>query len=114
MALRTPMPSAGATSRTGLRAFVVLLVLALGAAACGGDSGVEDDPEGALRSALEELADYEGIELLVQLSADEATRAQMLREGDLTEEDVELLLTASLLIRASGTTTTRMALRPSC
>jgi hypothetical protein len=102
MALRTPMPSAGATSRTRLRAFVVLLVLALGAAACGGDSGVEDDPEGALRGALEELADYDGIELLVQLSADEATRAQMLREGDLSEEDVELLLTASLLIRATG------------
>jgi hypothetical protein len=103
MALRTPVPSVAATSGTRLRALVVFLALTLAAVACDvGGAGVEDDPEGALRDALEELADYDGIELLVQLSADEATRAQMLREGDLSEEDVELLLTASLLLQASG------------
>jgi hypothetical protein len=100
---RSLLPAAGAISRTRLQLVVIFLVLSLAAVACaGGDAGVEDDPEGALRGALEELADYDGVELLVRFSADDATRAQMLREGDLTDEEVDLLLTANLLIRAAG------------
>jgi hypothetical protein len=83
----------------------LLAVAALALTSVGCDRGgtsVEDDPEQALREALEELADYEGIELLVQLSADDDAQAQALREDGLDEDELELLLTASLLVRATG------------
>jgi hypothetical protein len=52
--------------------YLAVIALALTGVACDrGGTSVEDDPEQALREALEELADYEGIELLVQLSADD-------------------------------------------
>jgi hypothetical protein len=96
MASRTHAP------RTRRWILATLLLFALVATACGGDdAGVEDDPEGALRDALEELADYDGFELLVQLSADEEARAQALREEDFTEEELERLLTASVLVRTT-------------
>jgi hypothetical protein len=83
--------------------YLAVIALALTGVACDrGGTSVEDDPEQALREALEELADYEGIELLVQLSADDTAQAQALREEDLTEEELELLLTASVLVRATG------------
>jgi hypothetical protein len=88
--------------RTRRWVLAILLLFALIATACGGDdAGVEDDPESALRDALEELADYDGFELLFQLSADEEARAQALREDDFTEEELERLLTASVLVRAT-------------
>jgi hypothetical protein len=88
-----------------LLALLTVLLLAATTVACDrvGGTSVEDDPEGALREALEALADYDGIELLLQLSADETARAQALAEGDMTEDELELLLTSSVLVRASGT-----------
>jgi hypothetical protein len=84
-------------------ALVTVLLVALATVACdAGASGAEEDPEAALREAFEALADYDGVELLVQLSADEAARAQLSSDRELTDEDVERLLTASLRVRARG------------
>jgi hypothetical protein len=90
--------------RRRLLALLTVLLLAVTTAACdrAGGTSVEDDPEGALREALEALADYDGVELLLQLSADETARAQALADGDMTEDELELLLTSSVLVRASG------------
>jgi hypothetical protein len=102
MATRTHAPRTR-RPRTRWWFLSTLLLLALVATACGGaDAGVEDDPEDALRDALEELADYDGFELLFQLSADEEARAQALREDDFTEEELERLLTASVLVRTTA------------
>jgi hypothetical protein len=95
------------TTRSPLRRLLALftvLLLAATTVACDrvGGTSVEDDPEGALREALEALADYDGVELLLQLSADETARAQALAEGDMDEDELELLLTSSVLVRASG------------
>jgi hypothetical protein len=84
-------------------AMVTVLLVALATVACDtGGSGAEEDPEGALREAFEALADYDGVELLLQLSADEGAREQLSRDQELTDEDLERLLTASLRVRTRG------------
>lgn len=92
------------SSLSRLLSLIAVLVLALTTVACDGDddAGVEDDPHGSLRDAVERIADYAGVELVLGLSADDAARAQMLAESDLSEDELELLLDASVLIRAAG------------
>jgi hypothetical protein len=96
MATRSPL--------TRLLSMATGLLLVLTTVACdrATDAGVEDDPEGALRSALEELADYAGIELLLRLAADDDARAQALAEDELTEDELDLLLSSNVLVRATG------------
>jgi hypothetical protein len=98
------MPMATRSPLTRLLSLATGLLLVFTTVACdrAGDAGVEDDPEGALRSALEELADYEGLELLLRLAADDDARAQALEEDELTADELELLLSSSVLIRTTG------------
>jgi hypothetical protein len=87
-----------------LRSLLTVLLLVLLASACdaGSSTQVEEDPEQALRAALEGLADDEGHELLVRFSADEEAQAQVRDDRELTQEDRELLFAAGLSIRATA------------
>ncbi len=77
------------------------MALALSAVACGGGSGPDpaDDPNGALRAALERLAEYEGVEMSLRLSSD-AESLVALSEGDLDADTAEQVLGSSLVIRS--------------
>ncbi|MEX0834686.1 MAG: hypothetical protein WD010_01245 [Nitriliruptor sp.] len=77
------------------------LLLASLTACSGGGADVENDPEQALSDAIEALADYDGIELVVAIDGDrEAIIAAS--EGDLDGSEVSLLLDSSIQIRAAG------------
>ena len=84
------------------RFFAVLLAAGLVLGACGGDSGggpdPADDPKGALTSAFENLADYEGSEvtITVDTTAEDLTA---ISEGSLTEEQADMILNSSILVR---------------
>lgn len=68
-------------------------------AACTGSAAdVENDPEEALRDAVEALGDYEGIELVLSASGDAAALA----DDPEDIEAVELLLSSTITVRGSG------------
>jgi hypothetical protein len=91
------------TGRRPARFAVAGVALAVGLAGCGGGGpDVADDPEAALRDAIEELADYDGIELTFGLAADEAARAQAREEEELSAEELDRLLSARVVLRATG------------
>ena len=79
------------SSRLGTLTVALLLVLVT---ACGGNEAeeVEQDPESALRDAVEAVGEWQGIALEVRLDADEAGQRALLTEGDLTQEDLDVLL----------------------
>ena len=67
--------------------------------ACTGSSAeVENDPEGALRDAVEALGDYDGVELVLSASGDAAALADDPEDLDA----VELLLSGTVTMRGSG------------
>jgi hypothetical protein len=75
-------------------------LLAVTLTACGGGGpDVESDPEAAVREAIEALGDYEGIELIASIDADEDALVAS-AEGDLDEDDVRLLLDSEVVVRA--------------
>jgi hypothetical protein len=75
-------------------------LLAVTLTACGGGGpDVESDPEAAVREAIEALGDYEGIELIASIDADEDALVAS-AEGDLGEDDVRLLLGSEVVVRA--------------
>lgn len=67
-------------------------------ACTGTGADVEDDPEGALRDAIEALGDYEGVELVLSASGDAAALA----DDPEDVEAVELLLSSTITVRGSG------------
>jgi hypothetical protein len=85
-------------SRTArLAALLLAVVLALSASACADEStDVEQDPEGALREAVEAVGDWSGIRIVATLDADETARRSLAADGETTEADLDLLLGASL------------------
>jgi hypothetical protein len=102
--------------RPGRRRLLALsLVIALGTLATGCDStteaiqeavtsgpSVEDDPDAALKDAVAAIGEWEGIEAAFRLEADDEARAAALAEGEVTEEEAELLFGSSVILRASG------------
>jgi hypothetical protein len=80
-----------------LLAPLVALLLAVTASACADDGAqVEQDPETALRDAVEAVGDWPGIRLVATLDADDAARASLAADGETTEADLDVLLGASL------------------
>ncbi len=79
------------SSRLGTFTIALLLVLV---AACGGNEAdqVAEDPEGSLREAVEAIGEWQGIALELRLEADEAGQRALLTDGDMTQEDLDLLL----------------------
>jgi hypothetical protein len=79
------------SSRLGTLTVALLLVLVT---ACGGNEAdeVAQDPEAALQDAVEAVGEWQGIALEVRLDADEAGQRALLAEGDLTQEELDLLL----------------------
>jgi hypothetical protein len=79
------------SSRLGALAIALLLVLVT---ACGGNEADEiaEDPEGSLRDAVEAVGEWQGIALELRIEADEAGQQALLTEGDMTQEDLDLLL----------------------
>ncbi len=63
-------------------------------------SSVEDDPQQALQSAVAALGDWEGIEAAFRLDAD--VRTEAMAEGELKEDEIDLLLGSSVEMRTSG------------
>jgi hypothetical protein len=97
------------------RLLALALAIALGTLATGCDSAteaiqeaatsgpsVEDDPDAALRAAVTRIGAWEGIEAAIRLKPDEEARAAALAEGEVTEEEAELLFGSSVILRASG------------
>jgi hypothetical protein len=84
------------SSRIGALAIALVLVLVT---ACGGNEAdeVAEDPESSLRDAVEAIADWQGIALELRLEADEAGQQALLTEGDMTQEDLDLLLGGRVL-----------------
>ncbi len=76
-------------------------LLATLTACSGGGPDVESDPAQALSDAIEALADYDGIELVVAIDGDRDAIAAA-AEGDLDDSEVSLLLDSSIQIRAAG------------
>jgi hypothetical protein len=75
-------------------------LLAVTLTACGGGGpDVESDPEGALRDAVAALGDYDGIELIASIDADEDALVAA-AEGDLDDDGVRLLLDSEVVLRA--------------
>lgn len=93
--------SIGAVS-SSLRTLVAVAALALLASACGPDDTVADDPGGALRTAVEALADYEGFELVLSLEADDTAMSALVADGELTQDEAELVFGSSITVRTSG------------
>ena len=81
------------------RFFAVLLAAGLVLGACGGESGggpdPADDPQGALANAFANLTEYEGTSMTfsVDSTADDLVA---LAEGDMTEEQADLVLNSSI------------------
>lgn len=85
--------------RRSLPSLLAALLLALGLVACGDDQAqVEQNPTEALRQAISELADYDGIELTFSIAGD----AEAAQEAGMSAEEYELLSASSLLLRATG------------
>jgi hypothetical protein len=82
---------------TTTTATAALLAVALTACA-GGGPDVESDPEAALREAIAALGDYDGIELIASIDADEDALVAA-AEGDLDGDDVRLLLDSEVVLR---------------
>src|SRR5688572_11229563 len=85
------------------RFFATLLAAGLVLGACGGDSGggpdPADDPKGALTNALENLGEYEGIDMTFSLDST-ADDLAAVSEGDLTEEQADIILNSSINVKA--------------
>lgn len=79
----------------------VLLTTGLTACDAGGGTDVASDPSTALSEAVEALADYDGIELLLTLDGDRDALAAAAGD-DVDPETAELILTSSVLLRAAG------------
>jgi hypothetical protein len=85
-----------------LRTTIATTLVAVTLAGCGGGGAdVEGDPEGALAEAFEALAEYDGIELIVGVDGDEDALATA-AEGDLDDDDLQLLLESRIVLRATG------------
>lgn len=81
-------------------AFLGVLALILGA--CSGGSDAEDDPRAVLQEAIDDLGTWDGIELDVRVELDETAQASVLAEGELTAEELEVLLNSSIRITGTG------------
>lgn len=78
------------------------LLLTTTLAACdGGSSDAEEDPRAALVDAIEELGDYDGLELVLSLDGD-ADALVAASDGKLDAETSQLLLDSTVLLRAAG------------
>jgi hypothetical protein len=82
----------------------LLATAALVLAGCGGaaEQDAQEDPEAALQEAVEALEDYEGLEMTLALSADETARAGLLADGEMEEQELDLLLSSALTVRATS------------
>lgn len=85
--------------RTRLGALLLPLVMAGALAACDRGPDVEEDPRSALRDAVMELSDYDGVELVFGAQLDEAARQSATTEGELTEDELTLLTGSTLTVR---------------
>lgn len=91
MASRTP---------SRLVALLAALLLAVAAVACDQDENVEEDPDDALRDAVMEFRDYEGIELVLGVQLDDEARSAALAEEDMDEDLLDVLTSSTLTVRA--------------
>lgn len=85
--------------RTRLGALLLPLVMAGALASCDRGPDVEEDPRSALRDAVMELSDYDGVELVFGAQLDEAARQSATTEGELTEDELTLLTGSTLAVR---------------
>lgn len=95
-----------ATTRRGEArvSVIVTLVAALVLSACNGLGNgvdVEDDPQGALIDAFDELGGWSGIVIDVRLDADATARAALLDDEELSAEAADTLFASSLRLTAS-------------
>ncbi len=82
------------TTRLGAPVLGLVLVLA----GCAGQE-VEEDPRGALRDAIMEFRDYDGVELVIGAQLDETAQQSALRDGELSEEELTVLTDSTLTVR---------------
>ena len=86
------------------RLFSVLLAAGLVLSACGGDSGggpdPADDPKGALINAFQNLAEYEGTSMTFGVDSTSEDLVA-LAEGDLTEEQADIILNSSIQFKGN-------------
>ncbi|MTV25708.1 hypothetical protein FTX61_09835 [Nitriliruptoraceae bacterium ZYF776] len=93
--------------RRSLPALSAALVLVAGLTACNGDeAAVEEDPAGALRDAVAALEDYDGLELTFSIDGDRQAASEAIEAGELSEEDFELLVESSFVVRSAQTSDT--------
>jgi hypothetical protein len=83
----------------------MLLAAGLVLGACGGDSGggpdPAEDPKGALTNAFENLGEYEGVDMTFSVDSTAEDLAAV-AEGDLTEEQADMILNSSINMKAVG------------
>jgi hypothetical protein len=82
---------------THLLSLLLIPVLALALVACA-DDDVEDDPRGALRDAMMALGDWEGVTINLGAQLDEAAQASAREEGELSEDELSLLMNSNLVV----------------
>lgn len=85
------------------RSLIVLCCAALILTGCaGGGPDPADDPKAALRSALENLGEYEGIDMTITISSDRDSLVA-LSEGDMSGDEADMVLMSSLNLKARAT-----------
>jgi hypothetical protein len=83
--------------RFGALVVAALMVLVT---ACGGNEAdeVAGDPEGSLRDAVEAVGEWQGITLELRLDADEAGQRALLTDGEMTQENLDVLLAGHVAV----------------
>jgi hypothetical protein len=87
---------------THLLSLLLVPILALAVVACA-DDDVEEDPRGSLRDAMMSLGDWEGAEITLGVQLDETAQASAREEGELSDDELSLLMDSNLVIRAAQT-----------
>ena len=84
--------------------FLLAVAGALFLGACGGDGGgpdPADDPKGALTNAIDELNNYEGVTMTMNLDSDTGSLVA-LSEGSLTDEQAQQILDSGVTITSKS------------
>jgi hypothetical protein len=87
---------------THLLSLLLVPVLALTLVACD-DDDVEEDPRASLREAVAALGEWEGAEITLGVQLDETAQDSARQEGELSDDELDLLMNSNLVVRGSQT-----------